>query len=581
MIRLSTTDTGDKVVIDLITVDLIYFDGAVVQGQAPDADRVIHYAALSYTWGEPEYTEDIVCNGITLSITKNLYDALQQFRRSPEVSEESGSYLWVDAICIDQGNIPEKEVQVRNMMAIYMKAEYVFAWLGCEGKYTSVALGWLTRYHFWILSDSERRGETEGLDGRNIEPFFYPSSPNVITIQAKVSENELDGLRDLYEREWFRRVWIQQEIFAAKDLVIQCGPMRIEPKLLTLTPFEWYHKDVDDSTIDEGGSKRYALFLLHMKNLFAVRRWLNSPTKVVFRHDGYRQSRPPPDLLETLTLTRNLKATLDHDYIFGILGLTDTPSRPGTRQPDISREKVPRIPVDYNMAIEDVWLNLTIYLLNRYRSTEFLFIQLGVEPRGTSSNTMASWAVDWSHTRCSSIVYRYPTGHRPAIPDQMYAHSFDLSDRGILRLAGHIQDVGNNRTNGQDVAWHIWNFCTPFCEADDYVVWFPMADRDISDSINSEGRCLEDQPGSLCILRPHKIPGSGFRYFYIVAVLLTRLFVGENEWVLENCYRTDKSGNLFWKQEAVFSRRDPFTSRMRSPPRKQLRHGPRQRFEIV
>ena len=60
-------------------------------------------------------------------VTLNLFKALQHLRldTAPRV-------LWVDAICIDQDNIPERDAQVQLMGNIYRTAGRVIVWLGPE-----------------------------------------------------------------------------------------------------------------------------------------------------------------------------------------------------------------------------------------------------------------------------------------------------------------------------------------------------------------------------------------------------------------------------------------------------------------
>jgi hypothetical protein len=67
------------------------------------------------------------CNVHTLHITKNLGAALKDIRSSSEVVK-----LWVDAICINQDHLAEKNHQVKNMGSIYWMAERVLVWLGPE-----------------------------------------------------------------------------------------------------------------------------------------------------------------------------------------------------------------------------------------------------------------------------------------------------------------------------------------------------------------------------------------------------------------------------------------------------------------
>jgi hypothetical protein len=83
------------------------------------------YEALSYIWGGPTNTVEIICGQGRLSITVNLRDAIRRFRYKNKCR-----VLWVDAICIDQRNIEERGKQVQLMGMIYWKADRVLVWLG-------------------------------------------------------------------------------------------------------------------------------------------------------------------------------------------------------------------------------------------------------------------------------------------------------------------------------------------------------------------------------------------------------------------------------------------------------------------
>jgi len=65
------------------------------------------YEALSYVWGETSGTHMMSCSGMKIQITANLDAALRRlrFRDQPRL-------LWVDAICINQDDIIEKNHQV-------------------------------------------------------------------------------------------------------------------------------------------------------------------------------------------------------------------------------------------------------------------------------------------------------------------------------------------------------------------------------------------------------------------------------------------------------------------------------------
>ena len=51
--------------------------------------------------------------------------------------------LWVDALCINQQDIPERNDQVKKMCRIYSKASCVLIWLGAESKTSGLAVSTL------------------------------------------------------------------------------------------------------------------------------------------------------------------------------------------------------------------------------------------------------------------------------------------------------------------------------------------------------------------------------------------------------------------------------------------------------
>jgi len=97
------------------------------------------FEALSYTWGSSENPVDIVIeteSGIqVLAITQNLAEALRHLRH-----ENQSRVLWIDAICIDQGNLSERSSQVRRMADLFRLSKRVVVWLGPERDNSSLAL---------------------------------------------------------------------------------------------------------------------------------------------------------------------------------------------------------------------------------------------------------------------------------------------------------------------------------------------------------------------------------------------------------------------------------------------------------
>ena len=70
----------------------------------------------------------------------DLHAAMRQLRDS-----ESIIFLWIDAICINQANIQEKNHQVPLMADVYRRAEHVCVWLGERSDDSDVALDFIRR----------------------------------------------------------------------------------------------------------------------------------------------------------------------------------------------------------------------------------------------------------------------------------------------------------------------------------------------------------------------------------------------------------------------------------------------------
>jgi hypothetical protein len=84
------------------------------------------YTALSYTWGNPYDMEAISIDNNTFPVRKNLWSFLNQMHEN-----KKWQFFWIDAICIDQAHISERNHQVKLMKWIYSKVWYS-AWLSCS-----------------------------------------------------------------------------------------------------------------------------------------------------------------------------------------------------------------------------------------------------------------------------------------------------------------------------------------------------------------------------------------------------------------------------------------------------------------
>jgi hypothetical protein len=188
ILQLLPGSMGSALHAELIVADIVIRPGLVLHKD----QRLISYDALSYSCGEPILARRIHLQGESFPITENLYLGLQSIRRSQEPI-----FLCVDAICIHQADGEEKSQQVVNMLDIYCKADHVHVWLGSCGKNTGLALSFLSAAK------------------NNIEPH--------VTKCSKCLYRLLEGIEDVFRRSWFRRTWVKQEIYAAKQITTHYG----------------------------------------------------------------------------------------------------------------------------------------------------------------------------------------------------------------------------------------------------------------------------------------------------------------------------------------------------------------------
>jgi len=158
------------------------------------------YEALSYMWG-PKVYKIIELDGKPFSVTENLWQALTHLRYEDDLRT-----LWVDAICINQKDVSERNHQVRQMGMIYSQALRVLAWLGLADLDSRLAF--------------QACKSTVG-GGRTIKTIVYLS-------QLQFSEAELKAIDSLCSREYWSRLWIIQEVILAKDVLLCCGNQALE-----------------------------------------------------------------------------------------------------------------------------------------------------------------------------------------------------------------------------------------------------------------------------------------------------------------------------------------------------------------
>jgi hypothetical protein len=88
-------------------------------------DESLPFDALSYVWGGQADKFPIMLNGKRMFINRNLSEALP-YLCLPD-PDRPRRPIWIDALCINQGDEEEKSGQIAMMHKIYSRAERVWA----------------------------------------------------------------------------------------------------------------------------------------------------------------------------------------------------------------------------------------------------------------------------------------------------------------------------------------------------------------------------------------------------------------------------------------------------------------------
>lgn len=192
-----------------------------------DANDGVPYDALSYTWGGQEKTESINIEGRILPITWNLSVALRNLR-------DHHKRLWIDAICINQNDFKERELQVREMAKIYQRAVKVVIWLGAATPDTDALMGALEilEKEFTLAGHDWEMGDSAWL---SIWHSIQTGSGDTHRNHDLISKQQ-EGLRYLMEYPWFMRIWIVQEVAFARATVVCCGAKRVSGEFFSIAP---------------------------------------------------------------------------------------------------------------------------------------------------------------------------------------------------------------------------------------------------------------------------------------------------------------------------------------------------------
>ena len=260
--------------------------------------RLMHwnkrFTAVSYVWGPSEPMHIILVNNVPFYIRQNLYDFLLILRqRCPEY----GKRVWIDAICIDQYSIAERNHQVQQIGEIYRRAKSVFAWLGRDDQGDDALFKQMNQDPLAITLSSLNQVRTIDAPG---ERLLHPAER-----ESQLTPRVLVSLGRLLENDYWTRTWILQEVTLARQGFFVRGTLAMNFRTMKI----W-------------------LQIVHEKHRSL---FLNAPhfgeamadNAFQFCSFSYRD-RQSFDLL--FLKYAPLCCTIPHDKVYGLLGLLHPPS---------------------------------------------------------------------------------------------------------------------------------------------------------------------------------------------------------------------------------------------------------------
>jgi hypothetical protein len=392
------------------------------------------YIAQSYVCGEGECDFKITVNGGAHYIQPNLSIALLQTKRAlqdRESGEESDSWtqttwLWIDAICIHQSNVAEREMQIKFMEHIYRGASMTFISLGKRTESQRLLAGF-----FQWLDDDANTSRLQGEEGchstdrdgaRIIDAATTQRSslewPCELQAEFDMSGEDARGISDelrsphakrlgqvnpypqalnwghpfwlacmeLFEADWFSRLWTFQELWLSRHpyftlyALLPWGKLELLPD--RIAALDRPHDD-----------------LLTAVTLGRRGKFLNQALSLQY----HKNEKITDDIWTLLAITATKRAKLPKDHVFAILGLMDA---------DTQR----LIDVNYSKTDAQVFQDT---LQSAMRSTTAAQIL----PRHwetfasvpTTTPSLPSWVPDLNNKTNARVPYGYMLGHAKTV----------------------------------------------------------------------------------------------------------------------------------------------------------------------
>lgn len=411
------------------------------------------YVAMSYAWDPYTPTAEIEVNGKAVTVGANLHAGLRRFRRMDYF--RLGGQIWIDALCINQGDEDEKAQQLPMMASIYRHAGNVIVWLGPEANDSDKAITYLQGLGRWYRAEY-----VEAMDGSNAMAANAWRSMAHIRLRTNYQKlreglladapfiREISGpLYDFFDRRYWRRLWIIQELCMGRaGMLVVCGNQvtqwrHIRDGVLCYTTIL---DALDEAAWGELAHRRQPLehSLLHVAQIAQLE--INGHRRIVYNLPADQLPLIAPTLFENgpllgspirraIALASQSSCKEPHDKVYGLLGV-----------PGLSNM---RIQVNYKKPLAEVFTEFTTQLV--WHGTLDFFALLdggGMSSTDEAGRPLAqdplkpSWVPDFAAKPARRIGILEGQWHAGGKVSVSFAQP-DVNDEGHLFCKGKVVDT--------------------------------------------------------------------------------------------------------------------------------------------
>ena len=294
---------------------------------------------------------------------------------SPAAPNRAPEHLmvWIDALCIDQRNPAERTMQVSMMHRIFNQALRVVVWLGPEDPTTQQAV-------------KDMHLLCRGAD------WSTPRQQKSIQKLEKLGHQRAFGLRRLFQRSWYERVWIIQELVMAQHVLLYCGVHEVLWE--DMWRFHTFVPLIPMGFFITKGWCRLGSLPQYTESIRLLR---------ALRLDHEHRDSRFQSLSDLLRLTMTMLSSKPEDKVYGVLGISLASA--------VVKELFPT--PDYELPIEEVYRRAALVMLKENEDIDFL---LGAPRSPTiTRDSLPSWVPDLS-VKISMAAEPLPRGRFSAAP---------------------------------------------------------------------------------------------------------------------------------------------------------------------